>query len=702
MAVWEQLSVDKAHVAYAIIGFFATLFAIVSLFLKEKLFIGEATVSTVVGIITGPKVLNWFSPSSWTSNSKYLTQEVSRIILIIQLFAVSVELPKKYLKHHFRSVALCLFFAMTFGWLITALFIFIIFNKNLNFNDALLISACITATDPVLAAAIVGKGKFGQRIPAHIRNLLSAESGANDGMAFPFVLLSTNLVVRYGHPGEIIKDWICVSILYEVVFGILLGCIIGIVGRKLIKFCEKKNLIDRESFLCFYILLSLMCTGFGSILGVDDLLVSFAAGTAFAWDGWFQRQTEESNLSNIIDILLNMVYFLYFGSIVPWDYFNDASLNLEIWRLILLGIVVIFLRRIPIFLMLKPFTPDLRTWKEAFFCGHFGPIGVGAVFCSMVATSSVEKIYLKTQTILPVGSIDNDVSSTIPHSYLLTVLWPIVSFLVMTSIIIHGSSVTAMVLCSNVKKMNFTIRNPQESSSSSEDEEESERQVSVPNQETHGERKDHNNKLTKRINNNTMHLTSFASSSKNDAKPSEEIELEAIPITYDENGKIRKPEVVFIQGNHSIVEDNNGEVIDEFIYNHHHNNQQDQRNHDYDDDSPTFRQKIYKFFTRTDSFPNYNINIDEKNKKQNPSLSFDKQTLNVYQVNNEIYIENDDGKIIRKYIIDEQDKANQDIETGQSSSLRPTRNAFNNHNNSEFDEAEIREKLNKVITSKSN
>lgn len=55
----------------------------------------------------------------------------------------------------------------------------------LEFSASLLISACITATDPILAQSVVS-GKFAQRVPGHLRNLLSAESGCNDGMAFPF------------------------------------------------------------------------------------------------------------------------------------------------------------------------------------------------------------------------------------------------------------------------------------------------------------------------------------------------------------------------------------------------------------------------------------------------------------------------------------------------------------------------------------
>ncbi|ODQ79423.1 hypothetical protein BABINDRAFT_161823 [Babjeviella inositovora NRRL Y-12698] len=651
MTVWDQLEVDKVHVAYAIIGVCTTLFATFSLFLKEKLFIGEATASTLAGIIVGPHSLNWFSPTGW-GNFNYITQEVSRIVLIIQIFAVSVELPKKYMKKHCLSVMLCLFFGMTFGWLIMALFIWVLFAR-LNFADALLISGCITATDPVLAAAIVGKGKFGQRVPAHLRNLLSAESGANDGMAFPFVLLASQLVLRYGHTGEIIKNWFCVAVLYECVFGVILGVLIGYGGRQLIKFCEKKNLIDRESFLVFYILLSLMCTGFGSILGVDDLLVAFAAGAAFAWDGWFARKTEESNLSNIVDLLLNMGYFMYFGASIPWTDFNNAELGLECWRLVLLGLVAIFLKRIPIFLAIKPITPDLRSWKEAFFCGHFGPIGVGGLFCSMIALSALEKPYTSEET--PTAEIPDN-----PHAYLMRVIWPVVTFLVVCSVIVHGSSVTVMTLKDNVKHMRFAVKNPQLESPSG---------TTTPTVTASG---------VERVNRQQR-------SSRND--PFRALQLipvgEAVKLLYDDEGHIRRPENIYVQGNSVVVEDRNGEVIDEFYIQ--------------EEAAPTILNTLRRLLHIEDSAPHHDVNVDERNNRLK-WINIDKQVLTAYKVGNEIIVENDNEEIIRRYVVTprwpESETELQDLELNQlDEDIYPAADPVNNQHASEYDEQEIRHHL---------
>ncbi|CCK67980.1 Nha1p KNAG_0A02910 [Huiozyma naganishii CBS 8797] len=448
MAVWEQLEVSKAHVAYACVGIFSAVFSLVSLFIKEKLYIGESTVAGIFGLIVGPHCLGWFNPLKW-GNSDSITLEITRIVLCLLIFAVAVELPRKYMKKHWLSVIMLLLPVMTTGWLVVGLFIWIVI-PGLNFADSLLVSACITATDPILAQSVVS-GKFAQRVPGHLRNLLSAESGCNDGMAFPFLFLAMNLIIHPGNGREIVKDWICVTILYECVFGCILGVFIGYVGRVSIRFAEERNIIDRESFLAFYVVLSFCCAGFGSILGVDDLLVSFAAGTAFAWDGWFTQQTEETKISTVIDLLLNYAYFIFFGSIIPWSQFNSSEIGCDVWRLIVLSIVVIFLRRIPAVLILRPFIPDIKSWREAVFVGHFGPIGVGAVFAAILARAELESSITEEPT--PLKELPEKGTK---HWQLISCIWPITCFFIVTSIIVHGSSVAVITLGRHLNSITLT------------------------------------------------------------------------------------------------------------------------------------------------------------------------------------------------------------------------------------------------------
>lgn len=444
---WDHLSITKSHLVYIILGGFTSLFMLCSTFIKERLYIGEATVATIVGIIFGPHAANLINPLTW-GNTDEITLEFSRLVLVVQCFAVGVELPKYYMEKHWRSVVLLLVPVMTFGWLMTSLFIWWMISP-LNWLESLAIAACVTATDPVLASSVVGKGKFAKRVPRHLRDVLSAESGCNDGMAFPFIYLAVYLIEYNLDAQETVYNWFVITILYECVFGAFFGFMIGYIARHGIKFAEKHDLVDRESFLVFYFVLALFCAGSGSILGVDDLLVGFSAGVGFSNDGYYTTKTEESSVSNVIDLLINLAYFVYLGTIIPWEQYNEPSIGTSPWRLVVIAILVLFFRRIPIMLALNWVIPDLKTWREALFAGHFGPIGVGAVYAVILMRSELEH-----GDPIPLASYP---ASGEPNETVVTVSWPIVTFLIITSIIVHGSSIAVFTLGKRINTLTLTM-----------------------------------------------------------------------------------------------------------------------------------------------------------------------------------------------------------------------------------------------------
>lgn len=446
---WDHLDIDKPHLAYMILGGFTGLFMLCSLFVKEKLYIGEATVATICGVIFGPSAANLFNPHEWGNVDK-ITLECSRIVLVVQCFAVGVELPKAYMERHWKSVTLLLVPVMTWGWLVTSLFIWWMVPP-LNWLDSLVCAACVTATDPVLASSVVGKGKFAKRVPKHLRDLLSAESGCNDGMAFPFIYLSFYILRFRPDAGEVSMHWFCLTILYECIFGAFYGFMVGYGARHAIKFAERKGLIDRESFLVFYFVLAVFCAGSGSLLGMDDLLIGFSCGVGFSNDGWFTEKTEESHVSNVIDLLLNLAYFVYFGAIIPWGDYNAPDLGLVPWRLVVIALLVIFFRRIPIMLVLKSIIPDVKTWREALFAGHFGPIGVGAIFAAILARAELE-----TNSTQPLS--ENRLPAPgMRDYYLIRLIWPITTFMVISSILVHGSSIAVFTLGKRINTLTVTL-----------------------------------------------------------------------------------------------------------------------------------------------------------------------------------------------------------------------------------------------------
>ena len=438
---WKQIEATAPHITYLILSAFLVLYALFSSFIRNTLHLSEPPLATLAGIAFGPSGVGVIDPRQWGFQDG-LTQEIARVVVGVQVFAVGVELPKAYFSRHWKSVAVMLGPVMIFSWLVVALFVYLLLRTDV--ATALIVSACLTPTDPVLAASVLTNSKFSNRVPKRVRNMLSAESACNDGVSFPFLYAGLFPLIA-STAGSAVRDWFLITILWQCIFGLLLGAFIGVVANRILRFSHDTKYIDESSFIAFYFLLAIFSVGVGSTLGSDDFLVAFGAGTAFAWDGWFSKQTKRAKLHNFIDLLLNSTMFVYFGATIPWSQFGADSPTpyMTPWRLTILLILILLFRRIPIVVALKRFTPDLQTYREALFAGHFGPMGVGALFLAIEARAQLE-----TGTAVPTPRPPTHS----PHKLAIETIRPVISFIVLGSTMVHGLSVAAISVASHYSR----------------------------------------------------------------------------------------------------------------------------------------------------------------------------------------------------------------------------------------------------------
>ena len=426
---WPEIEPTTSHLVYPLLSFFLILYALFSELIKNGAHLSEPPLATLTGVIFGPRGLTVLNPFEWGFEDN-VTQELSRIIVGIQVFAVGIELPGGYMGRHWRSILVLLGPLMTFGWIVCALIIYLVLQTS--FTTALIVAACLTPTDPVLSASVLGEAKFSARVPHRIRAILSAESGCNDGTAFPFLYVGL-FAAMSNTAGEAGRRWFTDVIIWQCAAGIVFGTVVGWIARESLKWTEKRGYTQEATLFVFYFLLAIFCVGIGSTLGLDDFLVAFAAGTAFCWDGWFSSKTHKMKLPSILDLMLNSTMFVYFGSIIPWQ---DFTGNFNAWKLTAVAVLILLFRRLPAMMALKWAIPEIKTWSEGLFAGHFGPMGVGAIFLAMEARARLET---GTSGVLP-----HPPGGEVPHNEAIKGVWPIISFVVLWSIMIHGCSAIVM------------------------------------------------------------------------------------------------------------------------------------------------------------------------------------------------------------------------------------------------------------------
>ncbi|KAI9343710.1 Cation/H+ exchanger [Pilaira anomala] len=407
----------------ATLGGFILLYGVCSLIIKEKLYISEASVAILCGILCGPLVFNLINIDNWAYKQD-VTRQFTRVVIAIQVMAAGVTLPKAYLRKEFRSLLILLGPVMIFMWIVSGLCVWY-FIPKLTFLESLMIASCFTPTDPVLANSIV-QGYFAeQHVPPNIRSLIMAESGANDGLGYPFLFLAIYLI-KMNTVGEAIFKWSWWIMGYQIGFSIIIGFVVGFIARKILRFSEERKWIDKESFLVYAIALALFLMGTVGLLGSDDLLACFIAGNSFTWDDWFRTETENAHLTEVIDMLLNLSMFVYIGLTMPWSAFNDINTQLTFGTLLGLAASVLVFRRLPVIIGLYKYIPAITNWRQAVFMGWFGPMGVGALFYYTIAIESFE--------------LDG------PNAYARQVIEPIIYFIILSSVVVHGITIPVFFL----------------------------------------------------------------------------------------------------------------------------------------------------------------------------------------------------------------------------------------------------------------
>lgn len=267
----------------ATIGGFVSLFGLVSYLLKERFHLSEACMCpaqpSVFGLVLKYSVISLLVGITFSHGTKFLkpleyafndeenlraiTLYFARLVLGVQLVLAGIQLPSKYLLREWKSLALLLGPGMTVMWVSSSLLIWGLV-PNLSFLHALAMGACVTPTDPVLSNSIV-KGRFAdQNIPKDLQNLIIAESGANDGLGYPFLFFAL-YIIKYvndggaGQPGGArlaMGYWFGETWGYTILLSVVYGAAVGWLAKELLHFAEEKNYVDRESFLVFAISLA--------------------------------------------------------------------------------------------------------------------------------------------------------------------------------------------------------------------------------------------------------------------------------------------------------------------------------------------------------------------------------------------------------------------------------------------------------------
>jgi NhaP-type Na+/H+ or K+/H+ antiporter len=269
---------------------------------------------------------------------------------------------------------------------------------ELGWVEALLLASILAPTDAALGQAVVSS----PLVPVRIRQSLNAESGLNDGIVLPVVLVLASLAGAREASGDA-SYWLRFAAL-AVTLGPLVGGAVGFIGGRIVAWGTESGWINDVFQRLAGLGLAMLAFGAAELVGGNGFIAAFVAGLTLG-------NTARGVCACLYEFgeaegqLLTLLVFLAFGAaMVPeaMPYFTGGAL---LYALLSLTIV----RMVPVGLSLL--ATGLRPTSIAFL-GWFGPRGLASILFALLV---VEEDRLETGPFLVAIVVLTVVASTVLH-----------------------------------------------------------------------------------------------------------------------------------------------------------------------------------------------------------------------------------------------------------------------------------------------
>ncbi|MCX4862222.1 cation:proton antiporter [Streptomyces canus] len=299
--------------------------------------------------------------------------EIVSVTADLALFAVlftdgmHVSLPK--LRANWKNPARALGLGMPLAFVFMALVTH--YLVGLDWTTSFLVGAVLAPTDPVFASAIVGR----KEVPAKLRQLLNVESGINDGLALPVVLMLIAAAGPTADSAEASGSTIAVELLLGLVFGVVLPLMVNGLVRFRLLGAEPK--LQPLLPLATGIILYATC----HLTHANPYLAAFSAGAVLAHVSP-EAKTSFEPLGEALAELAKFAALLVFGALLTPQLFGDLSFGG--YAAVVLAIALIR----PASLLISLLGTSVISRKEKLVAAWFGPKGFASVVYGLLVLQS--------------------------------------------------------------------------------------------------------------------------------------------------------------------------------------------------------------------------------------------------------------------------------------------------------------------------
>src|SRR4051794_28095075 len=334
-------------------------------------FVPPAIAFVAGGLVCGTEGLGWISLTPDAEALKLLAEATLAFVLFSDAARIDLRTLRAGYALPARLLGIGLPLTIAAGTLAAAVVL-----PGLATAECLVVATVLAATDAALGQAVVTD----PRLPAEIRQGLNVESGLNDGLCVPVLVIALALADPQAGPlgGSAAARVVAESIGY----GVLMGAVAGLAaaaarraGLRTAAAAHWRRLLSPVAAALAY--------GLAAPLGGSGFIAAFVAGAVFGVAGGPGRATPVARPADDLGTLLNAVTFIVFGAAFVGPLVARATWQDAAYALLSLTVV----RMAPVALAMLGTRAGPATVA---FVGWSGPRGLASiVFAVLVVEAQV-------------------------------------------------------------------------------------------------------------------------------------------------------------------------------------------------------------------------------------------------------------------------------------------------------------------------
>jgi NhaP-type Na+/H+ or K+/H+ antiporter len=327
--------------------------------------ISGAIVFTAFGLALGPLGFGVLKLSAGAEQIRLLAE----LTLALVLFTDAANSNLGVLKQSFRIPGRLLLIGLPLTILLGIGVGVIVFDK-LSLLEIAILATMLAPTDAALGKAVVTD----ESVRPDIREGLNQESGLNDGICVPILLL---LLAIAAHPGGGGVSMLALKLVAgQIGLGIVVGLVLTVLGAWLFKQFAHQGWVSESWRQLPVPALAVACFALAQSLGGSGFIAAFTGGLLFGWIAKERKHTLLLAAEGTGDTLA-LITWVVFGAVV----IARAADNIT-WQMLLYAVLSLTLiRMLPVFLALAG--AGLRA-NEKLFIGWFGPRGLASIVFAVI------------------------------------------------------------------------------------------------------------------------------------------------------------------------------------------------------------------------------------------------------------------------------------------------------------------------------